>query len=98
VHLAGGLFVARLKHSAGRHRFNRRLTSFASRGGHLYDRLSALGKNTPKNWGRIMAEQLGRFGMAITVLALCAACLYQVSGFASYAKPGTPGVVFRYGN
>jgi hypothetical protein len=44
-----------------------------------------------------MVGQLGRFGMAIAVVALCATCLYQFSGFASYVVPGTPGVVFHYG-
>jgi len=44
-----------------------------------------------------MAEQLGRFGMALAVIALCAGCLYQFSGFASFVAPGTPGVVFHYG-
>jgi hypothetical protein len=45
-----------------------------------------------------LADQLGRFGMALVVIALCAGCLYQFSGFASYAGPGKQGVVFRYGN
>jgi hypothetical protein len=45
-----------------------------------------------------MAEQLGRFGMVLVFLALCAGCLYQFSGFASYSSPGKPGVVFHYGN
>jgi hypothetical protein len=45
-----------------------------------------------------LADQLGRFGMAIAVIALCAGCLYQFSGFASYTAPGKPGVVFHYGN
>jgi hypothetical protein len=44
------------------------------------------------------ADQLGRFGMALAIVALCATCLYQFSGFASYAEPGTPGIIFHYGN
>jgi hypothetical protein len=47
--------------------------------------------------GTDFADQLGRFCMAIAIIALCAGCLYQFSGFASYAGPGTPGVVFHYG-
>jgi hypothetical protein len=45
-----------------------------------------------------MADQLGRFGMALAVIALAATCLYQFSGFASYVSPGTPGVVFHSAN
>jgi hypothetical protein len=44
-----------------------------------------------------IVDQLARFGMALVVVGLCATCLYQFSGFASYAGPGTPGVVFHYG-
>ncbi len=43
-----------------------------------------------------IADQLTRFGMALAVVGLCAACLYQFSGFANYSAPGKPGVVFHY--
>jgi len=45
-----------------------------------------------------LVDQLGRFGMALVVLALCVGCLYQFSGFASYSSPGKSVIVFHYGN
>ena len=42
-----------------------------------------------------MADQLGRFSVAVAVIALFATGLYQFSGFANYKAPGTPGVVFH---
>jgi hypothetical protein len=42
-----------------------------------------------------MADQLGRFSIAMAVIALFATGLYQFSGFASYKAPGTPGIVFH---
>jgi hypothetical protein len=41
-----------------------------------------------------MADQLGRFGMAVTLIALIATCLYQFSGSVSLVEPGTVRSVF----
>jgi hypothetical protein len=41
-----------------------------------------------------MADQLGRFGMAVTLIALIATGLYQFSGSVSLVGPGTVRSVF----
>jgi hypothetical protein len=45
-----------------------------------------------------MADQLGRFGMAIAVIALIASGLYQFGGYASVEQPGARVVVFHPSN
>jgi len=45
-----------------------------------------------------MADQLARFGMAITLITLIATSLYQFSGRVSVVEPGTPGIVYHFLN
>jgi hypothetical protein len=47
-----------------------------------------------KDGGTAMADQLGRFGMAIAVIALIASGLYQFSGSVSVAT-SPQGVAFH---
>ena len=42
-----------------------------------------------------MADQLGRFGMAIAVIALIATGLYQFSGHVSIVETRSQGIVFH---
>ena len=43
-----------------------------------------------------MADQLGRIGMAVTLIALIATGLYQFSGSVSFVEPGTVHSVFYF--
>ena len=42
-----------------------------------------------------MADQLGRIGMAVTLIALIATGLYQFSGSVSVVETRTQGIVFH---
>ena len=70
----------------GAPQFNDRFPSFAGRGGHIYPRLSATLKTMNQGPGADIADQLGRFGMAIAVIALIATGLYQFSGSISVVE------------
>jgi hypothetical protein len=42
-----------------------------------------------------MTDQCVRLGMAIVIIALISAALYQFSGRASAVEPGVPGIGYR---
>jgi hypothetical protein len=45
-----------------------------------------------------MADQLGRIGMAVTLITLIATGLYQFSGSVSFVEPGTVHNVLYFPN